>query len=114
MNKGDFISELPYERLIRKLCGSQWRNLPKPEVDAAWGVAIVKSVLDGVRPEVGELANHLGTSGDNIIDAYRRLNINGIFKGSTIESDRSCLERGDTLAWGYYGGYACGATGIGS
>lgn len=112
MSKGDFFVESPYERLVRKICGSQWRNLPKPEIDAAWGVAIVKSVLDGVEPEINALANHLKLDGGQIVDAYRRLNLNGVFKGQVIENDRRCLESDDILAWGYYGGYASGATGV--
>lgn len=112
--KGGFINELPYERLVRKICGSQWRELSKPEIDAAWGVAIVKSILEGVRPEIGEVARHLGVSGDDLIDAYRRLNLNGLFKNAYLERDRSDLQSGDELAWCYYGGYASGAIGIGS
>ena len=111
---GSFANELPYERLVRKICGSQWRNLSKPEIDAAWGVAIVKSVLEGVRPEIGEIAGHLGVDIDDIIDAYRRLNLNGLFKSTYLNRDYDCLRNDDLLAWGYYGGYASGAIGVGS
>lgn len=114
MQRGNFLPELPCERLVRKICGSQWRNLSKPEIDAAWGVAIVSSVLDGVRAQVGELARHLGVDGDQIIEAYHRLNTNGIFKSETLERDRKILESQDLLAWCYYGGFAAGATGAAS
>lgn len=114
MSRGGFVPELPCERLVRKICGPQWRSLPKPEIDAAWGVAIVSSFLNGVRPQVGQLANHLGVDGDQIIDAYNRLNMNGIFKGRALQDDRKLLEGDDMLAWGYYGGYAAGATGVAS
>ncbi len=106
---GNFIPELPCERLVRKICGPAWRSLPRTEIDAAWGVAIVKSILDGVQPEVGRLSGHLGVSGDHLIDAYRRLGVNGIFKTGWLESDRKTLESGDLTAWCYYGGYAAGA-----
>lgn len=109
MSKGSFVSELPCERLVRNICGPQWRNLSKPDLDAAWGIAMVKSVLDGVDPDVSELAYHLGTTTDVIGDAFYRLNINGIFR--RLNRDRVELSKGDMLTWGYYGGYAAGATG---
>lgn len=112
MSKGNFLPELPCERLVRNICGSQWRSLSKPEVDAAWGIAIVKSVLDGTKPEIGELSKHLGVESGFIYEAYRRLNLNGIFKTGKLEMDRKLLERDDLLTWGYYGGFACGATGV--
>lgn len=106
---GDFIGELPCERLIRNICGPQWRALTKPEIDAAWGIAIVHSMLKG-KTDIAEISRYLGVSTDDIIDAYRRLNLNGIFKIGYLESDRQMLESEDVLAWSYYGGYACGAT----
>ena len=112
MSKGNFVSELPCERLVRDICGSQWRNLPKQEIDAAWGVAIVHSVLNGVRPVIYELARHLGVDSDTIADAYFGLNSNGVFKRGWLEKDRESLESGDIVAWCYYGGYACGATSL--
>jgi len=86
--------------------------LSKPDLDAAWGIAIVRSVLDGIRPEIGELARYLGVDGDTIADAYFRLSSNGVFKIGRLDRDRDVLNAGDMLAWGYYGGYACGATGL--
>ena len=109
MDRGSFIPELPCERRIRKTCGSQWRTLPKPEIDAAWGVAIVQSILDGIQPDIRELSRHLGVDGDKVADAYRRLSLNGVLKRGLVEDDRPALESGDELAWGYYGGYASGA-----
>ena len=116
--KGNFIPELPCERLVRKICGPAWRSLPKTEIDAAWGVAIVKSVLDGIQIDdscldrscnLGRLVKYLGVGDEHLIDAYRRLSLNGIFKTGWIENDRKTLESGDLTAWCYYGGYASGA-----
>lgn len=109
-SKGTFIPEIPCENLVRQICGAQWRNLPEQERDAAWGVAIVKSVLDGVDPDLHELSSHLGVEKDLLIPAFRRLSLNGVFLTDRIRRDTP-LRRGDQLAWCYYAGYACGAVG---
>lgn len=110
MVKMSFIPELPYESLVRKVCGSQWRNLTGAELDAAWGVAIVKSILDGCPSSLSDVASHLGVEKDALQSAYRRLELNGIFRHARIHKD-DALKKGDLLAWSYYAGYASGATG---
>lgn len=105
------ISELPCEKLVRKVIGDQWRSLPEREQDGAWGVAIVKSIIDGVRPELYEIASHLGVEKTLLWRANRRLTMNGIFRGNKLESDRSLLEAEDVFTWCYYAGYASGFTG---
>jgi hypothetical protein len=111
MGKGTFIPELPYETLVRKTCGSQWRHLSDAERDGAFGVAIVKSVSDGVEPDLNEIASHLGVERDLLVRAFRRLSLNGIFRRDWIYDDRA-LQTDDQLAWCYYAGYASGATGL--
>lgn len=109
MARMSFIPELPYEGLVRKVCGSQWRNLAGAELDAAWGVAIVKSILDGCPSSLSDIAAHLGVERDALQPAYRRLDYNGALRRNL--NDDAALKRGDLLAWGYYAGYASGATG---
>lgn len=111
MNKSSFIPELPYEALVKKVCGSQWRHLPERERDGAFGVAIVKSVLDGVEPDLNEIASHLGIERDFLVQAFRSLSLNGVFCRDFIYTD-DALRRDDLHAWGYYAGYASGATGL--
>lgn len=106
-----FVPELPYERLVAAICGEKWRNLDGRDLDAAWGIAIVKSVLDGVAPEIGEIAAHLGVDRNDLYDAWRRLNLNGAIARRNLDRDRADLQRGDRLAWSYYGGFAAGAAG---
>jgi len=105
------FTEIPYDRLVGKMCGKQWRNLSGTELDAAWGIAIVKSVLDGVRPELHEISRHLGVERQTIHSAFQKLNMNGVFQRGRIYSDKKALLSEDQLAWGYYGGYASASTG---
>ncbi len=107
----NFIPELPCETLVRRVSGSQWRNLPEREKDGAWGVAIVKSVLDGVRPSLGDLSSHLGVDKDVLRKPYKRLSMNGAFWCDKIDKDRASLESLDMLSWYFYAGFAMGATG---
>ncbi len=108
--KTNFIPEIPYEHLVKEICGSQWRSLPPLEISAAWGVAIVASVLDGVKPELDEISSHLGISSRLLFPAFSNLKAQGIFKDEKIFADKKELESEDLLTWGYYGGYASGAT----
>lgn len=106
-----FVPELPCERLVVMVCGEKWRNLDGRDLDAAWGVAIVKSVLDGVTPDIGVIAAHLGVDRNDLYDAWRRLNLNGAIAWRNLDPDRAGLQRGDRLAWSYYAGCAAGAAG---
>ena len=115
MNKQD-SSELPCERLVRKICGEGWRNLPSPDLDGAWGVAIVRSVLDGVAVPrepwmLRQIATHLGVHKIELQSAFTRLNLNGIFLRDRILKDRKVLNNNDLHAWCQYAGIASGATG---
>lgn len=111
MIKSSFIPELPYEHLVKKVCGSQWRHLPDRERDGAFGVAIVKSVLDGVKADLNEIASHLGLDRELILRAFRSLSLNGIFRRDLVYSD-DALRRENMHAWCFYAGYASGSTGL--
>lgn len=111
MNKGVFVPELPCEGLVKQICGSQWRTLTGRELDGALGVAIVRSVLDGVPPELNRVSSYLGVDRDILLTAFRSLSMNGVFRRASMFKDEG-LHRGDDLAWCYYAGYASGATGL--
>lgn len=103
---------LSFDAVVRNICGPSWRTLPKPDLDAAWGIAIVKAVLNGTPPRLSSLSDSLRVEPAVIEDAYRRLDLNNVF--AKMVNDRAALVDNDQLAWGYYGGYACGAIGVGS
>jgi hypothetical protein len=109
MGKGNFIPELPYETLVRNVCGAQWRHAADNERDGAFGVAIVKSVSDGVEPDLNEIASHLGVERAFLVRAFRRLSLNGIFRRDLGDEALRC---DDVKAWSYYAGFASGATGL--
>ncbi len=109
MIKGSFLPELPCEKLVRKICGNSWRNLGGKDLNGAWGVAIVKSVIDGVEPNLDELSSHLGVEKDRFRRAYNNLDMNGVFF-KNLDEDQGLIEE-DTISWCYYAGYASGAIG---
>lgn len=113
--KSAFIPELPCEKLVRRICGNGWRNLPGQELDGAWGVAIVNTILRGVPPKIGQVAYQLGVDKSNISSAFYRLSQNGCMTrgADKIMEDKSSLEDPhDDLVWYYYAGFAAGATGL--
>jgi len=105
------IPELPYESLIKSVCGSQWRGFPEEERNGALGVAIVKSVLDGLRPELGEISSHLGVDRETLRGAYKNLSMNGTFRHDQIRKDAKALNGRDLFAWRFYAGHASGFIG---
>jgi hypothetical protein len=107
----DSIPEMPYEGVIKKVCGSNWRSGDDPEVDGAIGIAIVKSVADGVRPEIREISEHLGVSVSELKQAFERLAGNGIFRQGIIEKDLTSIQSGDPQTLYWYHGWASGLTG---
>ncbi len=105
------IPEIPYEKLVCAIHGNDWRDLSENDLDGVWGVAIVRSILDGVRPSMREIISHLGVGPETIRDAFMRLSLNGIFLRGRIYSDRQALNKHDIGAWCQYAGIASGATG---
>lgn len=110
MSKKSFFPELPCEGLVRDICGDNWRHLNGADLDGAWGVAIVSSILEGANMKVRDVASHLGVSKDEFLAAYQRLSMNGCFlrNAVVIKSDNGLVGH-DRLAWSYYAGYASGA-----
>ncbi len=115
---------IPYEDLIQKVVaphGSSWRSLPPYDRDGAWGVAMVRSVLDGVRPSLNELSSHLGVPIVLLKRAYNQLALNGAFRDDAIHRDhglKDWKENGKVtddslrlLPWCYYAAFASGAAG---
>lgn len=114
MTQGDvrmIIPRIPYEDSVCNLICDDWRSLPDRERDGAIGIAIVHSVLNGVKPELFHLARHLGVGMDILRIPYKRLSLNGIFYSNRIYSDRESLLNNDVITWGYYSGYSSGYVG---
>ena len=101
---------LPCESLIVRICGDRWRDLEQ-DIDGAWGIAIVRSVLDGLSPNIYDISAHLGVDHDCLRPAFTRLNLNGMFLRDRIFNDRKALNDNDAHAWCQYAGIASGATG---
>ena len=106
----NIIPEIPYEKAIRNLMGNQWRSLPDRDRDGAWGIAIAKSISNGVKPDLYEIALHLGVDVDMIRTAFGRMSMNGALLRDRIHKDHD-LANDDSLALGYYAGYASGYCG---
>ena len=78
--------------------GEGWRNLPSEEIDGAWGIAIIRSVLDGVGSDnepswrLRQIANHLGVEAENLKDAIQIQSHEGMvpLRGFGSGSYRKC------------------------
>lgn len=105
------VQEMPYESLVRSIYGAQWRGLPEEDQDGALGVAIVKSVLDGLPPDLNEVSSHLGIDRELLRRPYKNLSMNGVFRNDKIHQDTQALNENDPHVWGYYAGYAAGIVG---
>ncbi len=111
------IPEIRYERLIQYVCGDNWRHAHRTEVDGAIGVAIVKSVLEGVDIDPEEMAIHLHAPKYLISRPFSNLAMSGVFQihqdkdgkmRNRIESDRKLLESRNIHTWCWYAGCASG------
>lgn len=101
----------PYSDFLTRMCGPGWENLPDCDLQAVYGMAIVRAVLNLRNSDIRAVCMHLRTDRHILEKAYHNLSMNGIFRNNCIESDRKELEEEDITVWGYYGGYASGATG---
>ncbi len=111
MIKKNSTTRLPCESAVVRVHGEKWRELPGRDLDGAWGVAIVRSVLDGVFPNLHDLGHHLGVHSDSLRAAFMRLSMNGMFLRSQIYNDRKALNNNDIHAWCYYAAIASGHNG---
>lgn len=109
MSIGDMPGDLEY--LIEEFMGSNWRYLSEPEVNGAWGIAIVYSALQGVPPSSGAVSKFLNVDKWRLHRASHNLSMNGVFIGNKFEKDKRLLHKKDPLTWLYYAGYAAGFTG---
>ncbi len=109
--KKAFIPELPCENTVRGYFGDGWRYLPYIEINGALGIAIVKSILDGVKSDIREMSSHLGVDTERLRQPFTMLNLNGAFLHDKIPNDKKVLNANDKHAWGYYAGMASGHVG---
>jgi hypothetical protein len=79
-----------YEDIVRKVCGDDWRTVSHSEREGGYGVACVLAFMRGAKPNIGDLANHLGVAADEIVPAYQRLNRSGAFSNRwNVKRDRA-------------------------
>ena len=106
-----------YEKIIQLVCGENWRDCGKEEIDGAMGVAIVRALMDGVENNVEEIAYHLDIPKFMLSRAYSNLDSGGIFQRhmekdrkfrDRIESDWKSLKNRDVHVWCWYAASASG------
>ena len=116
-NENSVIPELRYERLIQNVCGDNWRETNRYEVDGALGVAIVKSIVDGVDVDIEEIAYHLNIPKYLLTRAFNNFILAGVFQCRTqkdgkiknrIDLDQRELNSRDVKVWCWYAGCASG------
>jgi hypothetical protein len=103
--------EAELESLIAELIGNNWRYLREPDINGAWGIAIVWAVLKGCSPNAGAVSKYLGVDKPLLQRAFWSLSMNGVFQRHRFDADKAKLEAKDPLTWLYYAGYASEATG---
>lgn len=104
-------NKMPYENVVSSMFGSEWRRGSVQTLNGAWGVAIVKAVIDGAEVDLNAIANHLGVDRRLIRDPFTLLALNGVFMQDKIQKDYKEIKNNGALALGYYAGYAAGLTG---
>jgi hypothetical protein len=110
------IPEIRYERFVQSICGDNWRDCGEAEVNGAMGVAIIRSLMDGVEDDIEVVAYHLGLPKFMLTPAYNNLDTVGVFQprpdptGKVIKTrlgwDRKALINKDIETWCWYSAYA--------
>lgn len=112
-----FPQDMMYEKIIQHVCGEYWRDCNQAEVDGAMGVAIIRSLMEGVENDVSEIAYHLEVPKFVISRAYNNLDTGGVFQRhqekdkkfrNRIESDWKALKNRDVHVWAWYAASASG------
>jgi hypothetical protein len=106
------IPSLPYEKVINKFYGPHWRNSKSEDFNGAIGIAIIKSMADGVRSNISEIASHLGVDKRLIDRPFKNLASNGVFRNNWVDNDKKSIKENDQTALGYYAGWASGQAGV--
>lgn len=106
-----FIPEIKFENAIKSVFGSQWKSLHPEERDGAFGIAVVKSISDGVESSVEAVANYLGVDRSHLYEPFNNLYMNGIFQNKKKIKEDRLLRANDLVTLCYYAGYATASTG---
>lgn len=102
---------MPYESVVSSIFGHDWRKDSRETQNGAVGIAIVKSIADGVDCNINDISNHLSIERRYLREAFMLLSLNGIFIHDRIKKDSKNIKMNDPLALGYYAGYAAGLIG---
>jgi len=92
-----------YESLLKLICNTDdFHRLPRDEWQGCLGAAIVMSVMEGVPPNLGALANHLDIpfNDECFKRAFNLLRINGIFGSRyNIGNDKVLMGQANDNRW---------------
>lgn len=106
------IPKLPEkcERLIKKICGQDWRQYSNTEIEGALGVAIVLMAIDEETIEFNVIARRIGIDVNLISIPFERLARNGYMNKKRLWEDKQLVDE-NLHAWCYVAGTASGVTG---
>lgn len=109
--KFDFPPEV--EEIIELVYGAEWTSTVRGnEINGVLGVAIIKSVIDGVNDDIEDIAAHLNTYRREIERSFSRLNMNGALLGHNLRKDVDKLKENDIHTWCHYAAIAAGHVGM--
>jgi hypothetical protein len=118
---------MKFEKFVETVCGQNWREVSKDDLDGGYAVAIFVSFIKGTPPTLKELARNIGLSERDIETPYNRLFQSGVFSdkfnarndpeliGRTFNNKKDCRiiewtqDQAYLNAWGHIAAVGSGA-----
>ena len=120
-----------YREVINEVCNikkiEDYKELEGTEKDSCLGIAMILSVMHGVKAKIQDLSLHLGISYGDLAEPFYRLRDNGVFNAETdVRNDRVLkgaqldmltnqwmpAEHATQVSWAHLAGIAAGVCGL--
>ena len=109
--KFDFPREV--REVVELAYGNDWATtVHGNEINGVLGIAVVKSIVDGINNDTEEIARHLNTYRREIERSHNRLFINGALLPHNLKKDIEKLKANDVQTWCHYAAIAAGHVGM--
>jgi len=118
---------MKFEKFVETICGLNWREVSKEDLEGGYAVAILVAFIKGASPTIKDIARNIGLSEKDIEAPYNRLLNSGIFSddfsaksdpeliGKTFNNKKDCRDVNWTQdqaysnAWGHISAIGSGA-----
>jgi len=86
---------MKYESIIRDVCGKNWNGMGKQTRQAAHGIAMTLSFMNGIKPNLTEMSKHLDVEPFELKLPFMRLLQSGIMSDRVdVKNDKTLLGAG--------------------